>query len=61
MVIDLDTPTYESDVLLISPLSLRLLTGIDGEKKVEEDKKVDFDFLSSLDFLVLDQAEAFNF
>lgn len=61
MQIELDTGLYDSDIMLVSPLSLRLLTGIDGEKKADEDKKVDFDFLSSVEFLVLDQAEAFNF
>ena len=39
---------YESDIILASPLGLRLLTGADGQ--VDDTKHVDSDFLSPLKF-----------
>ena len=45
---------YESDIILASPLGLRLLTGADGQ--VDDTKHVDSDFLSSIEVLILDQA-----
>ena len=38
-----------------------MVAGQDGDNTAAERKKVDFDFLSSIEFLVLDQAEAFVF
>lgn len=44
---------YSSDVIIASPLGLRLVVGAEG------DKKRDFDFLASVEVLILDQAEVF--
>jgi U3 small nucleolar RNA-associated protein 25 len=49
---------YQSDIIVASPLALRIVTGQEGD---ENASKLDFDFLSSIEFLVLDQAEAFVF
>eukprot|EP00397_Hematodinium_sp_SG-2012_P024160 GEMP01025152.1.p1 GENE.GEMP01025152.1~~GEMP01025152.1.p1 ORF type:complete len:737 (-),score=182.91 GEMP01025152.1:82-2292(-) len=50
--IKLYTPFYRSDVLVCSPLGLRLIIGS------KDDKKREYDFLSSLDILVLDRCDA---
>jgi len=47
--------------LIASPLGLRTLTGQEQDENAQKTTKVDFDFLSSIEFLVLDQAEAFVF
>ncbi|KAI8967354.1 hypothetical protein BDF20DRAFT_829714 [Mycotypha africana] len=44
---------YNSDILICSPLGLRTLIGAEG------DKKRDFDFLSSIEVLILDQTNHF--
>lgn len=46
-------PFYSSDILIASPLGLRLIIGAPGEKDRE------FDFLASIELLILDQMELF--
>lgn len=47
------TPFYASDILIASPLGLRLIIGAAGEKERE------YDFLASVELLILDQMELF--
>lgn len=42
---------YQSDIVIASPLGLRMLIGNEG------DKRRDFDFLSSIEMCILDQAD----
>lgn len=44
---------YSSDILIVSPLGLRMIVGAPG------DKNRDYDFLASIELLILDQAEIF--
>ena len=52
---------YQSDIIVGSPLAIRILTGQESDVNALEKKTIDFDFLSSIEYLVLDSAEAFVF
>ena len=52
---------YSSDIIVASPLAVRLMTGQETDETAAKENKIDYDFLSSIEFLVLDQAEAFVF
>lgn len=44
---------YSADILIVSPLGLRMIVGAPG------DKERDYDFLASIEVLILDQADVF--
>ena len=52
---------YQSDIIVGSPLAIRILTGQESDVNAIEKQTIDFDFLSSIEYLVLDSAEAFVF
>jgi len=45
----------DSDIIIASPLGLRMITGQDGE----QENRREYDFLSSVQIVILDQAETF--
>ncbi|CAG4957551.1 unnamed protein product [Colias eurytheme] len=47
------TDFYGSDILIASPLGLRMIVGAEGEEER------DYDFLASIELLILDQADVF--
>lgn len=51
--LQLYTDFYGSDIIVASPLGLRMLVGAEGEKER------DYDFLASIEVLVMDQADVF--
>eukprot|EP00731_Ephydatia_muelleri_P028176 Em0019g1049a len=50
-IVKLYSEFYHSDILIASPLGLRMIIGAEGEKKR------DYDFLSSLEVIIVDQAD----
>jgi hypothetical protein len=54
---------YASDIIVASPLAIRMLAGHKVDEKANDlgEKAMDQDFLASIEYLVLDQAEAFVF
>ena len=51
------TDFYNSDILVSSPLGLRLVTGLEGEEGEGRREEGDTDFLSSIELVVVDQAD----
>ena len=45
---------YASDIIIASPLGLRELIGTEGEEQR------DYDFLASIEILIMDQAQVFS-
>lgn len=51
--IRLYAPFYSSDIIIASPLGLRTVIGAEGEQKR------DYDFLSSIEILIMDEADIY--
>ncbi|KAI1773500.1 DUF1253-domain-containing protein [Hypoxylon cercidicola] len=49
---------YNSDILMASPLGLRMAIGSEEQGGDKKQKKMDYDFLSSIEVVVVDQADA---
>ena len=53
---------YAADIIVASPLALRMIAGQKVDEKANQlEQGVDTDFLASIEYLILDQAEAFVF
>lgn len=50
-ILQLFADFYASDIIIASPLGLRMVIGAEGEKDRE------YDFLSSVEILIMDQVE----
>jgi len=54
MALKLYEQFYQSDIIVASPIALRMLVGHKLDDKANEVQNVDSDFLSNIEFLVLD-------
>ena len=54
MTLKLYEQFYKSDIIVASPLGLRMITGQAEDEAAQRQSRTDFDFLSSIEFLVMD-------
>jgi U3 small nucleolar RNA-associated protein 25 len=52
-------PFYSSDIIIASPLGLALIIGQKGYSLLTRDKKRDFDYLSSIEMVIMDHSDIF--